>query len=284
LEQGIALYDPQEDIPLVSVVTQDPGVSCLSVAAFALWHLGYPDQARKRSHEALTLARELARPYGLAFTLSSIVTLHQFCREVQAVQEQAEAVIALCTDQGFPFQLALGTIHRGWALAAQGQGEEGIVQMRQSLAAVRATGAELFRPFHLSLLAETYRDSGQIEEGLAVLAEALAVVDKTGERASEAELYRLKGELTLKQSGIRGPESEVQREAEACFRKAIEISRRQQAKSLELRAVISLSRLWQHQGKREDARQLLAEIYNWFTEGFDTKDLQEAKALLEEVA
>jgi len=284
LEQGIALYDPQEDSPLVSAVTQDPGVSCLSVAAFALWHLGYPDQARKRSHEALTLARELARPYGLAFTLSNIVMLHQFCREVQAVQEQAEAVIALCTEQGFALFLAWGSMYRGWALVVQGQQrEEGIMQMRQGLAAVRATGAELFRPFHLSLLAETYGDSGQIEEGLAVLAEALDAMNKTGEHFWEAELHRLKGTLTL-QSKVQGPKSKVEKEAEECFLKAIEIARRQSAKSLELRAVISLSRLWKSQDKKEEARQLLAEIYGWFTEGFDTADLKEAKALLDELA
>jgi len=173
---------------------------------------------------------------------------------------------------------------RGWTLAEQGQVQEGIAQMQQGLAAYRATGAELGRPRWLAQLAEAYEKVGQPEEGLTVLAEALAAVDKTGERFWEAELYRLKGELTLKQSGVRGPESEVQQEAEACFLKAIEVARQQQAKSLELRAVMSLSRLRQQQGKKEEAHEMLAEIYSWFTEGFDTKDLQEAKALLEELA
>src|SRR5262249_1633626 len=153
--------------------------------------------------------------------------------------------ITLSTEQGFPFWGAMGTIVRGWALAEQGQQEEGIVQLRQGLAAWRATGAELVRPCYLALLAETYGKMGQAEGGLTVLAEAVAVGHKNGERFYEAELYRLKGELTLKQSRVRGAEAGLQKEAEGCFRKAIEIARKQQAKSLELRAVMSLSRLWQ---------------------------------------
>jgi predicted ATPase len=186
-------------------------------------------------------------------------------------------------------------VHQGWVLAEQGQREDGITQMCQGLAAYRATGAEALRPHFLALLAETYGKVRQAEEGLTVLAEALALVGKTGERYYEAELHRLKGELTLQKfqvssstfqvqespkSEVRGPESE----AEECFLKAIEIARKQSAKSWELRATMSLARLWQQQDKREDARQLLADIYNWFTEGFDTKDLQEAKALLAELA
>jgi predicted ATPase len=184
---------------------------------------------------------------------------------------------------------------RGGALAEQGQVEEGIAQMQQSLAAFRAMGAEGGSAWIslLPWLATAYAKAERREEGLSVVAEALAFVDKTGGRFSEAELYRLKGTLVL-QSGVRGPESEnpntqyptpsTQEEAEACFHKAIEIARRQQAKSLELRAAMSLSRLWQQQGKKDEARQLLAEIYGWFTEGFDTKDLQEARALLDELA
>ena len=167
---------------------------------------------------------------------------------------------------------------RGWALTAQGEGAEGIAQMRQGLVAYRATGAELHRPYFLSLLAEAYGKVGQPEEGLTVLVEALATVDNTGERNWEAELHRRKGELLLMQQGQKVGE------AEECFRKALDTARRQQAKSLELRAAMSLSRLWQQQGKQEEARQMLAEIYGWFTEGFDTADLQEAKALLEELA
>jgi predicted ATPase len=187
------------------------------------------------------------------------------------------AALTLSTEQGFAQWVAHGTILRGWALAEQGQGEEGVTQVNQSLAGWRATGAALAQPHYLALLAEVYRKVEKPEEGLSALAEALAAVPKNGERWYEAELYRLKGELVLARSG------ENQAEAEACFLQAIDIAHRQLAKSLELRAVMSLSRLWQKQGKKE-ARQLLAEIYGWFTEGFDTADLKEAKALLDELA
>ncbi len=248
----------------------------------------------------MTLAQELSHPFSLAFALHFAVVLHQLRREGQAAQARAEAVIILSTEQGFALSLALGTIMRGWSLVEQGQGEEGIAQMRQGLAAYQATGGEVARPHYLALLAEAYRRGGQAEEGLTVLAEALDAVNKTEERFSEAELYRLKGELSLQSRQVEDKSKtslkqvntsqdksvvrSLESEAEECFQKAIEIARRQQAKSLELRAVTSLNRLWQQQGKKEEARQMLAEVYAWFTEGFDTADLQEARALLEELS
>jgi predicted ATPase len=207
---------------------------------------------------------------------------HQFRRDRHAVQERTKAFLALATEQGFGQLLAHGTILWGWTLAEQGQPEEGIAQIRQGLAAWRAMGTQLRLPRFLAMLAEAYGKAGRAEEGLSVLAEALAVMNEIGEREYEAELYRLKGTLTL-QPEVQSSRSKVKREAEECFQKAIEIARKQQAKSRELRTVISLSRLWQRQGKNDEARQVLAEIYGWFTEGFDTKDLQEAKALLEEL-
>jgi len=203
--------------------------------------------------------------------------LHQSRREQQAAHERAEALMALATEQGFAQYVARATIMRGWAFAAQGQGAEGTAQMRQGLAANQATGSELQRPYYLALLAEAYGSIGQTAEGLSLLAEALATVDRTGERGREAELHGLQGELLLAQAGDR----QQVPEAEACFHQALAVARRQQAKSLELRAATSLSRLWQQQGKQAEAHELLAPIYGWFTEGFDTKDLQEAKALLE---
>jgi class 3 adenylate cyclase/predicted ATPase len=277
LEQAIALYNSQKHHSHVSVYGTDLGVDCLSYAAVALWSLGYPDQALQRSHEALTLAQELSDPFKLAYALNGAAGGHLRRGEWQAAQERAEALITLCAEQGFPQFLAYGTFNRGGALAAQGQVEEGIVQMQQGLAALRATGTELGRTAYLTGLAAAYGRVGQVEEGLSVVAEALALVDKTGERISVAGLYVLKGWLLLARSG------ENQAEAEACFRQAIDIARHQSAKSVELRAVISLSRLWQKQGKKDEARHMLAEIYGWFTEGFDTKDLQEAKTLLEEL-
>jgi predicted ATPase len=292
LEQGIALYDLHQHRSHGFRYGQDPGVTCLSFAAWTLYTLGYPAQALKRTHETLTLAHEVAHPFSLAWALSWTAISHQFRREGHLAQEQAEAAIILSTDQGFAHYVALGTILRGWALVEQGQGEEGIAQIREGLAAQRAIGSEFVLPYYLALLAEAHGKTGQTEEGLTVLTEALTIAHKTGERWYEAELYRLRGELVL-QSGVWGPESEnpntqhpppsTQQEAEVYFLKAIEIAQRQQAKSLELRAVMNLSRLWQQHGKKKEAHEMLAEIYGWFTEGFDTKDLQEAKALLQEL-
>jgi predicted ATPase len=279
LEQGIACYDSQQHRSLAFLYGYDPGVSALSWAAHVWWYLGYPDQALTRSVEALTLARQLSHPYSLVFALGHNAWIHLYRREWQVAQEQTEAVIALCTDQGFAFFLAWGTVLRGWALAKQGQLEEGIVQITQGLAAHRATGAENAWPYYYAWLAETYKQNVQAEKASNALCEALAVVQKTEECWYEAELYRLKGELTL-QSKVQGPESKV-KEAEECFLKAIEVAREQHAKSLELRAATSLARLWQSQGKKAEAHKLLSDVYNWFTEGFDTLDLQEAKALLE---
>jgi predicted ATPase len=293
LEQGMALYNLQQHRSLAFLYGADPGAMCLNFAALTLWHLGYPDQALKRSYEALTLVQELSHSPSLAITLCLAAELHQFRRESQLAQERAEAAVMLSTEQGLPHQVAYGTILQGWVLTEQGQVEEGTARMHQGLSSFRARGAEVQRTYHFSLLAEAHSKVGQAEEGLAVLAEALAVVDKTGERFWEAELYRLKGELLRMGEREKGGKGEAIAHSptppfapsspEACFLKAIEIARKQQAKSLELRAVMSLSRLWQQQGKKDEARQMLAEIYNWFIEGFDTKDLQEAKALLEEL-
>jgi len=220
----------------------------------------------------------------LATVLSWAAALHLLRREAQTVQERAEATLALTNEHAIAFFAAHGMVLRGWALVEQGQGQEGVAQVRRGSAAYRATRAEVERPHWCALLAEACGKVGQAEEGLTVLAEALAVVDENGDRYYESELYRLRGELTLAQSKVPSLKSQGQKDVEECFQKAIAIAQRQQAKSLELRAVISLSRLWQQQGKREEAHQLLADVYGWFTEGFDTKDLQEAKALLEKLA
>jgi predicted ATPase len=278
LEQGMALYDPQQHRSHAFLYGQDPGVACQSFGAMPIWVLGYPDQALQSIQEAMILAQELTHPFTLAYVLQLAAVVHQFRREVQAVQERAEALIALSTEQGFPLWLAYGTILRGWALTALGEGAEGLAQIHQGLAAHRGTGAEMHRPHFFSLLAEAYGEIGQPEEGLTVLVEALEMVDNSGERNWEAELHRRKGELLLLQQGQKVGQ------AEECFRQALDIARRQQAKSLELRAAMSLSRLWQQQAKQEEAHQLLAEIYGWFTEGFDTADLKDAKVLLEELS
>jgi class 3 adenylate cyclase/predicted ATPase len=276
LEQAVALYDPQKRRPHRALT--DPGVSSLSMLAGALWMLGYPEQARQKSTEALRLAEALAHPHILASTLVIATHLHQLRQEVHTTQGQAAAVMRLATEQGFPFWLAEATIFVGWAQAAQGQGNEGVAQIHQGLVTRQAIGLELTQPVYLSMLAEAYQSVEQPTEGLTVLADAVRRVETTGERWREAEMHRLRGELLLIVS------AENHCEVESCFRQALDIARSQQAKSWELRAATSLARLWHSQGKRHDAYDLLAPVYNWFTEGFDTVDLQEAKQLLDELA
>jgi class 3 adenylate cyclase/predicted ATPase len=275
LEQAMALDDPQQHH---SLSFQFLRLSSFFHRAWVLWALGYPEQALQSSDAAFTLAKELSHPFCLAFALNQSARVYQFRQEVQWTREQAETSIRLSTAQGFAQQVAGATFLRGWALTQQGQHEPGIIEMHQGLAAYRATGAEHQLTYFLALLAEGYGRGGQREEGLTILAEALALADKNGERIWEAELHRLKGELLLVQS------SDNQPAAEAYFQKALSIACDQQAKSLELRAATCLSRLWQRQGKRQEAYDLLAPVYNWFTEGFDTADLKDAKALLNDLS
>jgi predicted ATPase len=277
LEQGIALYNLQEHRTLAFRAGVDLGVWCLSHAAQALWLLGYPDQALRRSHEALLLAQEVSLPPSLAAVQFYVAFINCYRREAPATQERAEAAMVLASAQGLPQWLTVGRLLRGWALAMQGQPEEGIAQMRPSLAAWRAMGSGLAVSHYLVLLAEAYGRAGQAEEGLRLLAEALEHQDTTGEVYWAAEVYWLTGELLQRQA------IPDEAQAETCLHQALDIARRQQTKACELRAATSLAHLWQQQGKRAEAQALLAPIYGWFTEGFDTADLQEARALLEEL-
>jgi tetratricopeptide (TPR) repeat protein len=274
LEEGMAL-DNQQQAHSQGLIEVHRGVFCLSRLAHILWYLGYPDQALRRSHEAMTLAQELSHPFSLVGALGSAALLHQLRRERQMTYELAEAAIALSSERGFALRLAEKTMLRGWALVEQGQGEAGIAQIRRGLAAHRATGAETSRAY-IGMLAEACGKVGETEEGLRLIAEALA--NRRAESQREVEFYRLKGTLLLMLS------CEHHSEAETCFRQAVEMARRQEAKSLELRAAMSLARLWQQQGKDAEARELLGSIYGWFTEGFDTADLQDAKVMLEELS
>ena len=298
VEQALTLYDPQQHNPYASKFPLDPGVVCLAVLAWILWYQGYPEQALKKKTEAFTLAKELSHPLSLAWALNVAAKLHLWRREAPAVLEQTKAMLQLADEHGMPYWLTEGAMMQGWALAEQGQVQEGITQMRQGLADWRAMGSGVAASYFLSLPVEAYGKGGQLEEGLTILVEALAIIHKTGEGNSEAEIYRLKGELTLQESKVESHRSQVQsqkpvlsdaegsqgeKEAEACFHKALEVARKQQAKSWELRTATSLARLWQKQGKKEEAHDLLAPVYEWFTEGFDTRDLQEAKTLLDEL-
>jgi predicted ATPase len=273
--QGGRWYSPQQHAALVALYGHDAGVSCLSWSAWALWWLGYPEQALARNAAALSLARQHAHPFTLAFALNWAAWLHHFRRDGVATQTAAEAVIALATEQGFTMWRAHGAFLRGWSRSVQGQAA-GVAEMRQGLAAYQATGQRLMISYGLGLLAATSGQAWGTAAEAQGLTEALAVVSQTGERWAEAELYRLQGQLLLQQAVPDEQHSAI------CFQQAL--ARSQQAKSFELRAATSLARLWQRQGKRQEAYDLLAPVYHWFTEGFDTADVQEAKALLDALA
>jgi len=274
----MALYDSQQHRVYAFLYGEDAGVICHSQAAWMLWYLGYAEQGLTRIDEAMPLAQQIAHPFSLSFAFVVAAIFHAFRREVRCTQAHAEAAMRLGMDQGFPLWTARGAILRGWALVQQGQTQEGIEQITQGLMTCRATGAESGRPYFLALLAEAHSAIGQAEAGLTVLSETLILVDTTSERWYEPELRRLKGELLLQQN------SDNSTEAEACFHHAISIAQSQQAKSWELRATTSLAKLWQQQGKHQEAYDLLAPVYGWFTEGFDTLDLKDAKALLDDLA
>jgi len=286
LAQGSTLYVPASHHALVVHYGFDLRVTARCFAALSLWLLGTPERALAQMREAHPLAQELSHSYNLAFALVFVTRLYQWRRDVPATLTWTKSLIALCVEHGFEQYLSWARLLYGWALVVQGQGNEGLDQMRQSLTAYEATGAAIWRPYFLALLAEGYGQVGAVDEGLRVLTEALVAMQQTGERLWEAELYRLKGELMLQaRPQYPAPDNDLSHtaEAEVCLHQALAVARRQQAKSWELRAATSLARLWQRQGKRHEARALLAPVYGWFTEGFDTTDLQEARALLEEL-
>jgi predicted ATPase len=225
----------------------------------------------------LTLAQALSHPLSLVYALSSAALIHSCLREGYTTHHLAEAAYRLAAEHGFTYWMASATIRRGEALVLQGQRQEGIVLIERGITARRAIGSQLATSSHGARLVEAYGKAGQVHKGLSALVEVFAWIEKTGERWCEAELHRLKGELLLQQS------SDNAAEAETCFHHAIVIAQNQSAKSLELRAATSLAKLWQSQGKRQDAYDLLAPVYGWFTEGFNTADLKDAKVLLDEL-
>jgi adenylate cyclase len=281
VEQALAIYDPEQHQAHVFAHGVDPGIRALNFLVLTLWFQGYPDQALERSVEALALAQKLAYGPTLAFSLTYAAQLHQLRREPSLAGERAEAVITVSTEHGLPYWLAWGTLLRGWAMCAQGNLEDGIAQMRQGLDAQRAAGGEDQRPYFLALLADGYWRIGESATALGMLDEAVSIVEKSGEHCYEAELYRLKGCFVTGGASNEWAASARDSEAADCFHKAIAGARRQGARSLELRAASDLARLLQRQGKKADAKQALSEVYERFTEGFDTADLRDAKALLD---
>jgi predicted ATPase len=285
MEAAIALYDPQQHHAYALVYGTHPAVVALGFAARSLCILGYLDQARQRGHELLAMTKALVSHHNsLGADLMHLAVLHLLLWDGRTARQHAEALMTVATEQELPLWLGMATMLRGAALVEEGCSsgtrewvEEGMTQMRQGIAAYRATGAGLDHPHCLVLLARGYQEMGQAEERLTVLAEMLTAINKSRERYYEAEAYRLKGELLLHLITLDA------QQAETCFHQGLAVARHQQAKLLELRAAMSLSRLWQRQGKRTEAHELLAPIYGWFTEGFETADLQEAKALLDEL-
>lgn len=260
-------------------------VVCHGHAAWALWYLGRPDQALRRSQAALALARELGHPYSHAFALWSISIVHHLRHEVQSSREWAESLIALASEHGFAFWRMCGAVLQSWAVAMQGRRDDGRFLLRQNLASLADAGTRP-RTYFLGLLAEVCAKGGWTEAGLFAIAEALAAVEATGEHVYEAELHRLRGDLLWRRSWRQRQEAKrhALSQAEESFRRALAVAQRQRAKSLELRAAMSLSQLWQRQGKEKAAHHLLAQTYRWFTEGFDTPDLRVARVLLARLA
>jgi predicted ATPase len=281
LERGIALFDNAASNTATTLFFQDHWLDCFSRDAHVLWRLGYPDQALARCDEVLKLARGRAQPLGMASTLGWVTKVYQLCRDVRRTRDSGETTMALSHEHGFQMWSAMGRILHAWAMVMQGREDDGIGEMRRGLADWQHINLEIIRPYWLALLAEAHGKVGQAEEGLSLVTEGLALADKTEEHSQKPELFRIKGDLMLQESGLQGLQLE---QAEACFQKAIEIARRQHAKSLELRATMSLARLLSNQGRRDEARAMLADIYNWFTEGFGTADLKEAKTLLDELS
>jgi tetratricopeptide (TPR) repeat protein len=275
LEAGLALYDPISHRSLVHQVGIGPGVSLHGFFANVLFCLGFLDQALAENNAAIAEARTLAHAPSLAASLAFGTHFHLRLGDPSASGELADEVIAVAIDLGFPHWRAQGTICRGWAKFKNGDVTEGISLLRSGLAAYRATGAEQWMSEYLPLMASACEITGQVEEALTLLDEGLEIVERTGERWFEAELSRHKGQLLLRQGHSEG--------AEELYRKALSIAQEQEAKFWELRAAMSLARLRCGQGRRAEARDLLAPVYGWFTEGFDTQDLREAKTLLDEL-
>jgi predicted ATPase len=246
----------------------------LSHAGYGYWFLGYPDKARDLSLKAVNLAKEWGHPFFLSFALMFAAYSAYYRRDLETAREMAQETIAVASKHGHPLWLGGGIANMGWVLGEEGNLEEGFIQIQRGQEILKSIGAWLPYTSNLRVLAGIYLKAGKKNEGLAVIDEAIAKIGKMGGWNEEPEVHRLQGDLLLLEDSLKT-------KAEACFQCAIAVAKEQQAKSWELRATMSLCRLWQGQGKRKAAREMLAEIYHWFTEGFDTPDLQEAKSLLE---
>jgi predicted ATPase len=275
LEEVLALYDPISHRSLVHQAGYHPQLASQAILGIVLYCLGYPEQASAWSSAAIAEARSLAHPPSLASSLVLGAFPPLLGGDDSVLGERAEQLVAVTTEQGFAFWGAAGTVYRGWVKVKNGDVAEGISLLRSGSSAYRATGAETAVPYFLALLARACKIAGQVQEAVTRLDDALQIVERTGERWFAAELNRHKGQLLLRQGHTEA--------AEELYCKALSIAREQEAKLWQLRAAASLARLRRDQGRPAEARDLLAPVYGWFTEGFDTADLKEAKALLDEL-
>jgi predicted ATPase len=275
LDQAIALYDPAEHRPLATRFGQDVGMVILSFRSVALWVLGYPEAALRDADDALKKAREMGQAATLMYALAGIP--YSLFGNYAAVAAQAQELVALAEEKGAPFWKAIGMMNQGDVLALTARASDATDMLMSGIAAYRTTGATLWLPHHWPRLARAHAELGQFEDAWRCIGEAMTAVETTKEEWCEAEVHRVAGEIALK-----SPEPDAAK-AQAYFERALAVAREQQAKSWELRAATSMARLWRDQGKPRQARELLAPVYGCFTEGFDTRDLKEAKALLEEL-
>jgi len=276
-DQAIALYDPVAHPPLATRFGHDNRVAVSSLGSLALWALGYPEAALAATQRALKDAREIGQAATLMYALSIPLYTIVLCGDFRTADMQSREVAALADEKGAPLWKAYGTMFQGFIFGLTGQARNASQLITRGIAAYRSTGSTVFMPWYLSNLAVAYAEASQFDDAWRCVREATAALEATKETWCEAEVHRIAGEIALK-----SPEPDTAK-AQAYFTRALEISRRQQAKSWELRAAMSLARLWRDQGKPQQARELLAPVYGWFTEGFDTRDLKEAKALLEEL-
>jgi predicted ATPase len=276
LEEALALYDPIFHGSVVDQVGIHPQVRSQAHLAIVLCCLGFPDQAVARSGAAIAEARRLAHPPSLSLSLALGAVPLSLVKDYTALDERSDQIIAVATEQGFPYWRLAGIVYRGWATVKNRDVAEGISLLRGGLTAYRTTGAESWVPYFIALLARACETAGQLEEALSLSDEALQIVERTGESWLEAELYRHKGQLLLHQGHTEA--------AGELYRKALRLAEQQGAKLWELRAAVSLARLCRDQGSRAEARDLLAPICDWYTEGFNTRDLKEAKVLLDQLS
>ncbi len=280
-KSAVGLYDDRERTKLWAAATgHNASVTHRCYLALALWHLGYADQAMAMDRETRELAGTIGHAFSTAHAIDFTACLYHDCRIGAEVQRAAEEEIAIATEHGFELWQALGILHKGAGMLLQGRIDDALPLLLEGLQAFRATGAGLRIPYYLSMLGDAYTQAGRFADAHSVFDEAFATAEKNDDRFQEAELHRLAGELLLAESGDRDGAAR----AEACFRRAIDLARRQGSRAWELRATTSLARLWQRQGRSEEARGALAAVYERYTEGFATPDLVEARVLLESLA